>query len=68
MTNNPDMTVVVIRPVELPPAQLRPFEAMIERQGQSKHVLYILVTLTSDFEKRMVGIRDGQPTIQVKGG
>lgn len=62
------MTVVVIRPEELPLDHLRVLNDMVERQGQTKHVLFIVVTLTSDLEKKLAGIRNGQPVIQVKEG
>lgn len=62
----PDLTVTIIksRGQSCPSCDLAEFAA--RRMGADEHVLLVNVELESDLEKRLAGVKDDRPVIDVK--
>ena len=62
----PDVTVLIIKEKGANCAVCNVAERVAKRKGENQHVLLVKVELESDLEKKLAGVRDDQPVIDVK--
>ena len=64
----PDVTMIVKKSKGVDCAMCEVANRIAIRKGVDKHVLLITVELESDFEKKLAGVEENQPQVEVLEG
>jgi hypothetical protein len=66
--DKPDVTMIVTKAKGSECALCDVMGRIAERKGEKQHVLFITVELESDFEKKLAGMKDDTPQIEMLEG
>jgi hypothetical protein len=67
-TRKPDVTMIVTRAKDTDCPICEVMARIATRKGEKQHVLFVTVELESEFEKKLAGMKDNAPQIEVLEG